>query len=106
MTRVLAGGVLLAAVVALYTRHLGEAPVYMSPDEAIIAVDAHSIATTGRDVHGVFMPLYFKIQMRGEERQGWFMPVIFYAMAAVLKALPLSEVSARLPSVVVGLTSI
>jgi 4-amino-4-deoxy-L-arabinose transferase-like glycosyltransferase len=98
--------VLVAAAVVLYARHLGEAPVYMSPDEVIIAVDAHSVATTGRDVHGVLMPLYFKIQMRGEERQGWFMPVIFYAIALGLKVLPLSEVSARLPSVMVGLADI
>jgi 4-amino-4-deoxy-L-arabinose transferase-like glycosyltransferase len=90
----------------LYARRLGDAPVYMSPDEVIIAVDAHSLATTGRDVHGTHLPLYFKIQMRGEARQGWFMPVIFYAMAGVLKVLPLSEVSARLPSVIVGLTDI
>jgi len=98
--------VLLAAAAVLYARHLGDAPVYMSPDEAIISVDAHSIATTGRDVHGAAMPLYFKIQMRGEERSGWFMPVIFYAIAAVLKVMPLSETSARLPSVIVGLVDI
>ena len=99
-------GVLLLAAAILYARRLGDAPVYLSPDEAIIAVDAHSLATTGRDVHGTRLPLFFKIQMRGEERMGWFMPVIFYAMAAVLKILPLSEVSARLPSVLVGLTNI
>jgi 4-amino-4-deoxy-L-arabinose transferase-like glycosyltransferase len=104
--RVVIGLALLAAAVVLYARHLSEAPVYMSPDEVIIAVDAHSVATTGRDVHGAALPLYFKIQMRGEERSGWFMPVIFYAIALVLKVLPLSEVSARLPSVVVGLTDI
>ena len=52
------------------------------------------------------MPLYFKIQMRGEERSGWFMPVIFYSIAAVLKVLPLSETSARLPSVLIGVTDI
>ena len=104
--RIAAGLLLLAGAVVLYARHLDSAPVYMSPDEAIIAVDAHSIATTGRDVHGASMPLYFKIQMRGDERSGWFMPVIFYAMALVLKVLPLSETSARLPSVLVGLTDI
>lgn len=97
---------LFIAAGVLYARRLAEAPVYMSPDEAIIAVDAYSVATTGRDVHGAAMPLYFKIQMQGEERQGWFMPVIFYATAAVLKVLPLSEVSARLPSVFVGLLDI
>ena len=98
--------VLLAAAAVLYARRLGEAPVYMSPDEVIIAVDAHSLATTGRDVHGTALPLFFKVQMRGEERMGWFMPVIFYAMAAALKVMPLSEVSARLPTVVVGLADI
>jgi 4-amino-4-deoxy-L-arabinose transferase-like glycosyltransferase len=97
---------LLTAAAVLYARHLGDAPIYLSPDEAIIAVDAHSLATTGRDVHGAFMPLYFQIQMRGETRSGWFMPVIFYAIALVLKVLPLSEASVRLPSVIVGLTDI
>jgi len=105
-TTLLIGVVLLAAAAVLYARRLGDAPVYMSPDEVIIAVDAHAVATTGRDVHGAAMPLYFKIQMSGEERQGWFMPVIFYATAIVLKVLPLSEMSARLSSVFVGLTDI
>jgi 4-amino-4-deoxy-L-arabinose transferase-like glycosyltransferase len=104
--RYVAFALLLAAAVVLYARHLGDAPVYMTPDEVIISVDAHSIATTGRDVHGVSMPLFFKVQMRGEKRMGWFMPVIFYAMAAVLKVMPLSEVSARLPTVLVGLADI
>jgi 4-amino-4-deoxy-L-arabinose transferase-like glycosyltransferase len=98
--------VLLLAAAVLYARRLGDAPVYLSPDEAIIAVDAHSLATTGHDVHGTHLPLFFKIQMRGEERMGWFMPVIFYAIAVVLKVVPLSEVAARLPSVLVGLTDI
>lgn len=106
MIRSLLFGLLLVAAAVLYARHLASAPVYLSPDEAIIAVDAHSVATTGRDVHGAYLPLYFKIQMRGEDRSGWFMPVIFYAMAGVLKVLPLSETSVRLPSVVVGLTDI
>ncbi len=59
-TRAALFALLLAAAVVLYARHLGDAPVYMSPDEVIIAVDAHSVATTGRDVHGAFMPLYFQ----------------------------------------------
>jgi len=97
---------LLVAAVVLYVRRLPDAPVYMTPDEAIIAVDAHSIATTGRDVHGSSFPLYFRVQMRGEQRQGWFMPVIMYSTAAVLKVMPLSELSARLPSFFVGLADI
>jgi 4-amino-4-deoxy-L-arabinose transferase-like glycosyltransferase len=105
-TPFLLGAALIVAAAVMYARHLGSAPIYLSPDEAIISVDAHSIATTGRDVHGRFMPLYFQIQMRGEERSGWFMPVIFYAIAFVLKVVPLSETSVRLPSVIVGLTDI
>ncbi|HUK36811.1 MAG TPA: glycosyltransferase family 39 protein, partial [Vicinamibacterales bacterium] len=96
--------VIIAAI--LYARRIGNAPVYMTPDEVIIAVDAHSLATTGRDVHGAHLPLFFRVQIPGEERMGWFMPMIFYAMAAVLKLMRLSEVSARLPSVVVGLADI
>src|SRR4029079_7214948 len=64
------------------------------------------MSTPCRYVHAAVMPLYFRIQMLGEQRSGWFMPVIFYAMAVVLKLMPLSEVTARLPTVLVGLTDI
>jgi hypothetical protein len=57
-TRIAVALVLLAAAAVLYARRLGDAPVYMSPDEVIIAVDAHSLATTGRDVHGVVAALF------------------------------------------------
>ena len=105
MTRVLPWLLLLAAAV-LYGWRLGEMPTYVSPDEAIIAVDAHAIATTGRDVHGVAMPLYFFIQMPKSERSGWFTPVIFYLSAAVQLVLPFNEWSVRLPSVLVGLSNL
>jgi 4-amino-4-deoxy-L-arabinose transferase-like glycosyltransferase len=85
---------------------LDDSPVYLSPDEAIIAVDAHSIATTGHDVRGRRLPLYFQIQMPGEERAGWFMPAIMYLSALFQKALPLSERVARMPSVVIGVADV
>ena len=90
----------------VYTWRLGDTPTYVSPDEAIIAVDAHSVATTGRDVHGALMPLYFFIQMPKSERTGWFTPVIFYLSAAVQLVLPFSEWSIRVPSVIVGLVNL
>jgi 4-amino-4-deoxy-L-arabinose transferase-like glycosyltransferase len=90
----------------LYARRLGDAPIYVSPDEAIIAVDTHSLASNGHDVHGEFLPLYFKVQMPGEDRSGWFTPVIFYFSAMFMKVLPFSESTIRLPTVVVGLTDI
>lgn len=98
--------VLLGAAAIAYTWHLGDMPTYISPDEAIIAVDAHALSTTGRDVHGTFLPLYFFIQVPKSERSGWFTPVIFYLSAAVQRFVPFSESSIRLPSVIVGLTSI
>ena len=97
---------LLIAAAIVYTWRLGEMPTYVSPDEAIIAVDAHSVATTGRDVHGTSMPLYFYIQVPKSERSGWFTPVIFYLSAAVQLVLPFSEWSIRIPSVIVGLTNL
>ena len=98
--------VLLALAAVVYARQLGDMPTYISPDEAIIAVDAHAVATTGRDVRGTFLPLYFFIQVPNSERSGWFTPVIFYLSAAVQRVVPFSEAAIRLPSVIVGLTSI
>jgi len=96
--------VTLVATLALmlYAWRLGDAPVYLSPDEAIIAVDAHTLATTGADVTGQRLPLFFRIQIPGEERWGWFTPTIFYAIALVLKLLPLTEWTVRLPTACLG----
>ncbi|MGH9142709.1 MAG: ArnT family glycosyltransferase [Vicinamibacterales bacterium] len=91
-----------AAALGLYAWRLQDAPVYLSPDEAIIAVDAHTLATTGRDVAGVPLPLYFKVQMPGESRWGWFTPAIFYFTALFLKTAPLSERIVRLPTACIG----
>jgi 4-amino-4-deoxy-L-arabinose transferase-like glycosyltransferase len=98
--------VLVGVVAVVYTWRLGEMPTYLSPDEAIIAVDAHSLATTGRDVHGTLLPLYFYIHVPKSERSGWFTPVIFYLSAAVQTVLPFSEASVRIPSVLIGLASV
>jgi len=73
---------LLVAAVVLYARHLGEAPSTCRRTKRLSRWTAHSVANDGPDVHGAFMPLYFQIQMRGETRSGWFMPVIFYAIAS------------------------
>ena len=80
--------------------------MFLSPDEVIIAVDTHSLATTGRDVEGRFLPLYFNIQMQGEDRRGWFTPVIFYLSALFLKVLPPSELAVRLPTACLGILDV
>src|SRR3982750_1494330 len=101
LTRLLPWALLLAAAV-LYSWRLDQTPTYISPDEAIIAVDSHSLATSGHAVHGAALPLYFLIQMPKSERSGWFTPAIFYLSAAVQLVLPFSEWSVRIPSVMVG----
>ena len=87
-----------AASALLYLPRLGDAPVYVSPDEVFIALHAHSIATTGRDYGGRFLPLYVEYEYGpyvrdGQHlvRHGWLPPVIYYMTALVLKILPFSE---------------
>jgi len=97
---------ILAAVLLVYLVRLQDAPVYLSPDEATIAVDAHALATTGADVYGRVFPLYFQTQVTGESRMGWFTPAIFYLSALFLRVLPFSEWSVRLPTACLGLADV
>lgn len=105
---------LLAAIAALlYVPRLGDAPVYLSPDEVFIALNAHAIATTGRDYAGRPLPLYIEYTYPGMDaaghrtiRSGWLPPIIYYATAVVLKVLPLSESSVRLPTAFVGILNV
>jgi hypothetical protein len=60
LVRVAMAGVLVLASV-LYLTALGTAPVNVGSDEARFAVQAHSIATTGRDINGTRMPLFFHL---------------------------------------------
>ena len=99
----LAAAVLLFALVAaLYLRHLPDAPVYLAHDEIKFALQARSIAATGRDLNGVFLPVYFS----EPEFRGGRDPMIIYAMALVLKVLPLSEMAIRLPTALVGILDV
>jgi 4-amino-4-deoxy-L-arabinose transferase-like glycosyltransferase len=103
--------VLAALTAALYFPRLGYAPVYLAPDEVFIGVHAHSIATTGRDVGGRFLPFYVEYEYRVSDakrplRHGWLPPIIYYAIAAVLTIFPLSEWAIRIPSVLVGIADV
>lgn len=93
---------LLLLTAAVYFWRIGNAPLYLAPDEVIIANDAYAVATTGRAHDGTFFPLYF---LAGANK-AWFMPVIYYAIAAVLQVLPLAEWSIRTPTVLAGIVSI
>jgi 4-amino-4-deoxy-L-arabinose transferase-like glycosyltransferase len=113
-SRVLIPLALAAAMAMLYLPRLGSAPIYLAPDEVVVAVDAHAIATTGRDhFQGRLLPLYFEFRRllvghRGvrEIRVSWLPPGIFYAVALVLKILPFSEAWIRLPVALVGIANV
>ena len=94
----LAGVLLLAGV--LYLHRLGDAPINISTFEARFAVQAHAIASTGRDLHGNRMPLFFLIAdplIANHSSVAWWQPDLFYLMAGVFTFMPVSEGAARLP---------
>jgi len=88
----------------LYAVSLGRAPVYLHEAEVLFVLHAHSIAETAHDIYGRFLPLYFQMQPIGEDV--WFQPALVYFTALFLMVLPVSEWTARLPSVVVALADV
>jgi 4-amino-4-deoxy-L-arabinose transferase-like glycosyltransferase len=85
---------ILALVIAgggVYATRLGEVPAYVMHDEAQGALQAQSIATTGRDLTGRFLPLYFTEPEFPPGRD----PALIYFTAAVLKVVPFSEAGVR-----------
>jgi 4-amino-4-deoxy-L-arabinose transferase-like glycosyltransferase len=96
--------ILLLVVVSsasLYGHRLDYAPPHVEIDEVLIAVDAHSIATTGRDLRGELLPLYSQTA-----EHSWYQPFVIYVTALFLKVLPLSEWTIRLPTVCIGVMNI
>ena len=99
--------VAVAIVTAIvYGRRLTESPVYLTPDEVVIGLDAHALAETGRDLRGRFLPLYFQINEFTVRGTIWYQPAIMYLTAAVLQVAPLTEWSIRLPAVMVGVLDV
>ena len=85
----------------MYAWRLADAPIYLSHDEVLFALHAQAIATTGHDLNGRLLPLYFQITANY-----WAQPLLVYATAASLAVLPLTEWSIRAPSVLVGVAAI
>jgi 4-amino-4-deoxy-L-arabinose transferase-like glycosyltransferase len=82
--------------IALYTAGVPANPPGFYIDESSIAFNAQSIATTGRDEHGVSWPLYFRAF--GEFKN----PIFIYALAAVFKITGPSIAVARALSALLG----
>ena len=93
---------LLLLTAAVYLWRLGEVPVYLAPDEVIIANDAYALAATGRVARWHVPAAVFS----AGANDSWFMPVIYYGIALALQVLPLAEWSIRVPTVLAGVLSI
>ena len=96
--------ILALAVTALYGFRLEHTPPHLHRDEVMFALQAQSIASTGRDLEGRWYPLFFEMRAMGEHV--WFQPVLVYFTALFLKVLPLDEQVVRLPSIAVGLIDV
>ncbi len=104
----IAFGVLGAAVVATYLVDLQGTPVYFGGDEAHFAVIGQSLADHGTSLVGDRWPLFLRLDDPAGPQENllwgttWYQPLLFYIVALVLKVLPLTEATVRLPMVVVG----
>lgn len=105
-TRVLAVSAAAIVVFAVYSWRLHDSPVYLTADEIVIGLEAHSLATTGHDLRGRWLPLYFQIDEFRMKGTIWYQPMIMYGMAVVLKFAALTEWAIRLPAVIAGVLDI
>src|SRR5262245_21526393 len=94
-------GALAVIAALLYGRRLEFAPPHVEIDEVLIAIDAHAIATTGRDLRGEFLPLYSQTA-----EHSWYQPIVIYLTALALKVAPLSERVIRMPTVGIAIVDI
>jgi 4-amino-4-deoxy-L-arabinose transferase-like glycosyltransferase len=97
-----AGAALAAAAGFLSFWRLSDAPIFLGRDEVFVGLSGHAIATTGRDLEGRVLPLYFFSSAHGN----WWSPVLPYAIAAVLKIAPLSEASIRSPMAIAAVINV
>lgn len=99
--------VLVAAAAAVltalvYCSGLEESPVYLTKDEVSYGIQAHAIATSGRDTNGRRFPLYFQEPGFSIGRD----PVYIYATALVLKTRPLTAGALRIPTTLAAAVSV
>ncbi len=90
---ILLGGVIVARNLA----GLDSAPLGAYVDETSIGYNAWAIATHAVDEHGAHLPLYFTAF--GEYKN----PVYIYTLSALLRVLPLTVTTERLPAAIFGL---
>ena len=76
---------------------LDSVPVGAYVDETSIGYNAWTISSSGVDEHGAHLPLYFTAF--GEYKN----PVYIYALSAILRVLPLTVTTERLPAAIFGM---
>lgn len=79
---------------------LGEIPLGLYQDESAIGYNAYSLLITGKDEHGVSLPLYFK--SFGDYK----LPVYIYLTALSVRFFGLSEFAVRFPSAFFGFLTV
>jgi 4-amino-4-deoxy-L-arabinose transferase-like glycosyltransferase len=97
--RGLSRGVLVVVAVLLVVRNLvalDSVPLAAYVDETSIGYNAWAISHHGVDEHGAHLPLYFTAF--GEYKN----PVYIYVLSALLRVMPLTATSERLPAAVFG----
>jgi len=92
---------LLLVATLLYSFRLDRVPVHLNQDELEFSLNAYSISKALKDQSGNFLPFYF-----WHLGAFWATPVMTYLTAIFLKFLPLKESVIRLPSVLVGISTI
>jgi 4-amino-4-deoxy-L-arabinose transferase-like glycosyltransferase len=92
---------LAVATGLVYASILDDSPVHLHHDEVSVALQARSIAASGRDTDGRPLPLYFHIR-----DNVWFQPVFIYVTALFLTLSGISESAIRLPTVAVGVLNV
>ena len=90
--------VVVAFILRIYK--VTEDPPSLNWDEVDSAYNAYTIANWGRDEWGKFLPLVFT-SFRDDKH-----PVHIYLTAPIVKLFGLSDFTARLPGVIVGILSI
>ncbi len=94
-----AGTVVAGLVIARSLVDLSGSPPGLYVDEASIGYNAWTIAHFGVDEHGIHVPLFF--EAFGEYKN----PIYVYAVAALVRFLPLTVAVERLPAALFGLAT-
>lgn len=92
--------VLAALVVLRNLVDLSASPPGLYVDEASIGYNAWTVAHFGVDEHGIHVPLFF--EAFGEYKN----PIYIYAVAALVRFLPLTVAVERLPAALFGLAAV